>query len=105
MWKRRAVAALAILAVIVGIIMWNSGSTEREANAALATRFHRAPKIMDSLQIWRGITCGSYRLPAQQPNRFIYVSHYSDGDSPEGLLVAGDANFQSTFDKRCQPLE
>ena len=108
-WKRNlaiilaafAAAIAAALAVVIAIMTHVSHWAEREVPAAFVQRFHEAPKLSFDPQIHRGVMFGRYRIPAQAPHRFVFVSHYSSGENREGLLIAADSDFQATADQLC----
>jgi len=102
MQKSRLIALAAIVAIVVGIIAWDANWAGREANAAFEARLHATPKLVIDQQYDRGVICGSYQFGSQAPGRFIFVSYYSSGVSPEGLLISSDPTYRPTANKWCR---
>jgi len=103
MWKLKAGVFAAIIAVVVAIILWDSGSTEREAKAAFATRLSHKPSLSVDQQYHRGIVCGSYRVDDGSKGRFVYISHYSaEPLALQGLHLATDDGFQALVARLCR---
>jgi hypothetical protein len=101
MWKWRVAILLTVLVTFVAIIIWDSGWANRETSAAFSARFQTVPRLSFDQQFHRGVICGSYQFRLQMPGRFLFVSHYSSGDNPEGLLIQSDAPFQAAAYKLC----
>ena len=103
MWKIKAGVFAAIIAIVLAIILWDSGSTEREAKAAFATRLGREPSLSVDQQYHRGILCGSYRVEDRSQGRFVYISHYSaEPLTLQGLHLATDNGFQAVAARLCR---
>jgi len=102
MRKRWAIFVPAVLIAVIAIIAWDSGWAKRESRAAFAARFHGIPRLALGRQYYRGVICGTYQFPSRPPERFIFVSHYSSGENPEGLWVSSDPMFQPSARKLCQ---
>ena len=98
----RAATLLAVAALIVGIIIYDAGWARRDTSAAFAARFGKVPQLSFDQQYNRGVICGWFRFPSQGSSRFVYVSHYSSGEHPEGLRVSSDATYPATAQMLCQ---
>lgn len=87
---------------IVAIIVWDSGWAKRESSEAFRARFNRIPQLALDQQHYRGVICGTFSFLPQQPNRFVFVSHYSSGEDREGLLIQSDPEFPTNAGKLCR---
>jgi hypothetical protein len=91
-----------LVALVVFIIFWGNGSTQREAESALNERLHGDVIINARPLLRRGILCGSYRLAPSAAEPFVYVSHYSgEGDRARGVHLAADADFADLNSRLC----
>ena len=93
---------IALLAGVLGLIWWDSKWAERETSAAFELRMHLVPHLTFDQQYFRGVICGTYKFPSQSPRRFVFVSHDSSGEIPEGLLVPSDPNYLAIASKSCR---
>jgi hypothetical protein len=102
MWNWRAGVLLSVAAVVVSIVIYDSGWAKREASAAFAARFGKVPQLSLDHQHHRGVICGSFRFPFQKRDRFVFVSQDSAGDYPEGLNVSSDAAYRPKAQALCE---
>jgi hypothetical protein len=102
MWKWRAAMLLVVAAAIVGIILYDAGWARRETSAAFAARFGKVPQLSLDEQHHRGVICGSYKFPFSNPDRFIFVSHYSSAEYAEGLNVSADVPYRAKALALCE---
>jgi hypothetical protein len=93
---------LAIMIAIVAVIAWDAGWAMRESSEAFRARFNRTPQLALDQQHYRGVICGKYRFSHQQPNGFVFVSHYFSDEDREGLLIQSDPQFPTTANKLCR---
>ena|SRR5438309_4917814 len=102
MWRWRAAILLTYAALIIGIILYDRGWASREVSAAFNARFGNVPQLSFDPQHDRGEVCGSFKYSSKEQGRFVFVSHYSSGDDPEGLWLESDAVYLPVADKLCQ---